>query len=178
MVKIEIFVAIKEDTQRYYLLKVVRRDFDVYCIPPNLGVHFTLHESGMSHFRSEGNRVEIRGEPSVALVMGEAGACVGKDIVRASLKNLTRASSICTLTCLINTLSHDFQRLDRSVRECFVIDKDALSKDKKGIEVGIWAVPASNKIGFEFNNPNIPANSLYKVSQCEPQIWIYYRPFE
>ena len=58
-----------------------------------------------------------------------------------------------------------------------MIDTDLLSKDTKLIEIGVWAVPDRNKVSFEFNNPNIPADLLYKVAHCEPQIWIYARPF-
>jgi len=174
---IEIFIVIKDSINRYYLLKVVRRGFDVYCIPPDLGVHYSLHESGESHFRSEGKAAKPREEPPVALVMGEAGTPIGKGIVRASLGDLGRASGICTAIFSIDSLSRDFRKFNRSEGECFVIDTELFSKDIRGIEVGVWAVPDRNKISFEFNNPNIPANLLYKVSQCEPQIWIYARPF-
>jgi hypothetical protein len=58
-----------------------------------------------------------------------------------------------------------------------VIDKKLLPKDAGGVEVGVWAVPDRNKISFEFNNPGISADLLYKVTKCEPQIWIYARPF-
>lgn len=62
--------------------------------------------------------------------------------------------------------------------ECFVIDKKLFPKDNRGVEVGIWAVPERNRISFEFNNQDIPEKLLYKVIQCEPQIWIYARPLE
>ena len=58
-----------------------------------------------------------------------------------------------------------------------MIDGELFPKDAGGVEVGVWAVPERNPVGFEFNNPNIPANLLYKVAQCEPQIWLYARPF-
>jgi len=174
---IEIFIVIKDSIHRYYLLKVVRRGFDVYCIPPDLGVHYSLHESGESHFRSEGKAAKPREEPPVALVMGEAGTPIGKGIVRAPLGDLGRASGICTAIFSLDSLSCDFRKFNRSAKECFVIDTELFSKDIRGVEVGVWAVPDRNKISFEFNNPNIPANLLYKVAQCEPQIWIYARPF-
>ena len=168
---------IKDGTDRYYLLKVVRRGFDVYCIPPDLGVHYSLHESGESHFRSEGKAAKPREEPPVALVMGEAGTPIGKGIVRASLGDLGRASGICTAIFSIDSLSNDFRKFNRSEGECFVIDTELLPKNTKGVEVGVWAVPKRNMVSFEFNNPDIPENLLYKVSHCEPQIWIYARPF-
>ena len=173
---IEIFIVIKDNTDWYYLLKVIRRGFDVYCIPPHLGIHYSLHESGESHFRSEGKASKPREELPVALVMGEAGIPSGKGIIRAPLSDLGRASGICTAIYPIDALSKDFQKFDRSAAECFVIDTELFSKDTKGVEVGVWAVPDRNKVSFGFNNPNIPADLLYKVTQCEPQIWIYARP--
>ncbi len=174
---IEIFIVIKDGIHQYYLLKVVRRDFDVYCIPPDLGVHYSLHESGESHFRSEGKAAKSGKEPPVILVMGEAGTPIDKGIIRAPLGNLGRASGICTAIFSIDSLSHDFRKFDRSAGECFVIDRELFSESIRGVEVGVWAVPDRNKVSFEFNNPNIPASLLYKVAQCEPQIWIYARPF-
>jgi hypothetical protein len=174
---IEIFIVIKDGIHRYYLLKVVRSGFDVYCFPPHLGVHYSLHESGEAHFQSEGKTSKPRKELPVALVMGEAGIPVGKGIVRAPLGELGRASGICTAIYSIYALSNDFQKFDRSEVECFVIDTELFSKDARGVEVGVWAVPARNKVSFKFNNPDIPAKLLYKVEHCEPQIWIYARPF-
>jgi hypothetical protein len=174
---IEIFIVIKDSADWYYLLKVIRRGFDVYCIPPHLGVHYSLHESGESHFRSEGKTAKPREEPPVALVMGEAGTPIGNGIIRAPLGNLGRASGICTAIYPIDSLSDDFRKFERSVEECFVIDKELFSKDTSLIVIGVWAVPERNKVSFAFNNPNIHPNLLYKVEHCEPQIWIYARPF-
>ncbi len=174
---IEVFVVIKDGTHRYYLLKVERRDFDVYCFLPDLGVHHSLHYSGESHFRHEGKAVKLGEEPPVALVMGEAGTPIKNGIRSASLRGLGCASGICTAIFSIVSLSLDFRKFNRSPRECFVIDKDLFSKDTKLIQVGVWAVPDRNEVSFECNNPNIPADLLYKVTQCEPQIWIYACPF-
>ncbi len=79
---------IKDGTDRYYLLKVMRRGFDVYCIPPHLGGHYSLHGSGESHFRYEEKAAKSGEEPPVALVMGEAGTPIGKGIIRAPLGDL------------------------------------------------------------------------------------------
>ncbi len=174
---IEVFIVIKDGAHQYYLLKVVRRGFDVYCFPPHLGVHYSLHESGEAHFRSEGKASKPRKELPVAMVMGEAGTPTGRGIIREHLVDLGRASCIYTTIYPIDSLSKDFQKFDRSPGECFVIDKGLFSEDTSLIVVGVWAVPARNTVSFEFNNPNIPANLLYKVAQCEPQIWIYARPF-
>jgi len=174
---IEVFIVIKDGTDRYYLLKVQRRGFDVYCFPPRLGVHYSLHESGEAHFRSEGKASKPREELPVIMFDGEAGTPSGKGIIRERLVDLGRASCIYTTVYPIDSLSNDFQKFNWSAGECFVIDKDLFSKDIALIKIGVWAVPDRNKISFEFNNPNIPTDLLYKVSQCEPQIWIYALPF-
>ena len=171
-----VFVVMKDGTDRYYLLKVVRRGLDIYCIPPHLGVHYSLHKSGEAHFRSERKAAELKEEPPVALVEGEGGTPIARGIIRAPLGGLGRASGICTAIYSIDSLNHDFQKFNRSAKECFVIDTDLLSKDTKLIEIGVWAVPARNKVSFQFNNPNIPAELLHRVADCEPQIWIYARP--
>jgi len=174
---ISVFIVIKDGTHRYYLLKVQRRGFDVYCFPPHLGVHYSLHESGKAHFRSEEKASKPREELPVIMFDGEAGTPNGKGIIREHLVGLGRASCIYTTVYPIDSLSNDFRKFNRSVKECFVIDKDLLSKDTRLVEIGVWAVPARNKVSFEFNNPDIPAHLLYKVAYCEPQIWIYARPF-
>lgn len=167
---------IKDGNDQYYLLKMVRHGFDVYCIPPYLGVHYSLHESGESHFRREEKPVKSRYESPVALVMGEAGRPSNKGIICAPLSDLGRAAGICSAVFSIDSLSQDFQTFNRSGVECFVIDKDLFSRDIKLIETGVWAVPARNKVSFEFNNPDIPENLLYRITSCEPQIWLYARP--
>jgi hypothetical protein len=174
---IEIFIVIKDGDHQYYLLKVVRRGFDVYCFPPHLGAHYSLHESGESHFQSEGGSSEPREELPVVMIMGEAGTPSGKGIIREHLVGLGRASCIYNTIYPIDSLSKDFQEFNRRTGDCFVIDKDSFSKDFRFVEIGVWAVPERNKVSFEFNNPNIPANLLYKVENCEPQIWMYARPF-
>lgn len=174
---IKVFIVIKDGTHRYYLLKVVRRGFDVYCIPPCLGAHYSLHESGEAHFRAEEKAEKTGEEPPVVLQQGEAGIPINEGIMCASLCGLGRASCICTAIYPIDALSNDFRKFDRSVGECFVIDKDLFPKDTSLVEIRVWAAPAMNKVSFEFNIPNIPADLLYKVAQCEPQIWIYARPF-
>lgn len=173
---IEVFIVIDDRSCQYYLLKVIRRGFDVYCIPPHLGVHYSLHASGESHFRQEGRSAKSRDGAPVALVMGEAGTPFGKGIVRASLSDLGRASGICSGVFLINSLSQDFQTFSRSEAERFVIDAGLFQKNIREVEVGIWAVPTRNEASFEFLNPDVPAALLYKVACCEPQIWIYARP--
>ena len=174
---IEVFIVIKDGNDQYYLLKVVRHGFDVYCIPPHLGVHYSLHGSGESHFRHEGKSVKSGSGSPVALVMGEAGTPSSKGIIRAPLRDLGRAAGICSAVFSIDSLSQDFQTFNRSGVECFVIDAGLFPKRITGVEVGVWAVPARNKVSFEFNNPNVREDLLYRVAYCEPQIWVYAQFF-
>ena len=173
---IEIYIVMKDRPLQYYLLKVIRRGFDVYCIPPHLGVHYSVHASGEAHFRFEGKAQTQKEEPPVVLMDGEAGTPIGNGIIRAPLSDLGRASGICTALFPIDSLSTDFEKFDRKPRECFVINANSLPDDTSWVEIGVWAVPNRNRVSFEFNNPNIPADLLYKVAQGEPQIWIYARP--
>jgi len=174
---IEIFIVIKDGSHQYYLLKVQRRGFDVYCFPPHLGVHYSLHESGEAHFKFDCKVQKPKDELPIALMMGEAGTPLNRGIVRAPIRDLGRASGICTAIYSIDALSNEFREFNRSIGECFVIDTVLFPKNTKGVEVGVWAVPDRNKVSFEYNNPNITPDLLYKESQCEPQIWIYAQPF-
>jgi hypothetical protein len=174
---IEVFVLIKEGANNYYLLKVQKRGFDVYCFLPDLGLHHSKHRSGISHFRYEGQAEKTDKEPPAALVMGEAGTPIINGIKGTSLLGLGHASRIYSTVYLIDSLEQDFRKFNKITGECFVIDRGLFSKDAEAVEVGVWAVPERNKISFEFNNPNIPEHLLYKHVQCEPQIWIYARPF-
>jgi hypothetical protein len=130
-----------------------------------------------AHFQSEEQTSKPREELPVIMFDGEAGTPSGKGIIREHLVDLGRASCIYTTVYSIDLLSKDYRKFNRSAGECFVIDKGLFSKDTSLIEIGVWAVPARNKVSFQFNNPNIPVNLLHKVDQCEPQIWIYARPF-
>jgi hypothetical protein len=174
---IEVFVVIKEDTHQYYLLKVQRKGFDVYCFHPGLGAHHTVHESGVTHFTKEPESSKPRAELPIMMFSGEAGTPHENGFIRKSLKDLGAASCIYHTIYQIDSLSKEYKEFNRSVGECFVIDKGLFSKDAELIEIGVWAVPARNEISFQFNNPDIPAGLLYKVTHCDPQIWIYARPF-
>jgi hypothetical protein len=174
---IEIFVVINDGNHQYYLLKIKRNGFDIVCTPPHLGMHYTAHKSGESHFRPEEKTTKHRDELPVIMSDGEAGKPSARGIVRESLENLGRASCIFDAFYPINSLNNDFQKFSRGSKECFVIEKDLFPNEISFIQIGVWAVPARNEVSFEFNNPNIPADLLYKVARCEPQIWIYARPF-
>ncbi len=170
---IDIFIVIQDGNQQYYLMKIEKRNYDVYCFLPHLGVHHSLHESGESHFQLERKPDEPTAQPPVILSMGEAGIRIEEHFMVGSIKELGRASGICNAIFVIDALATDYDEFNRSVSECFIINRGSFSRDTKAIEVGIWAVPDRNKASFEFNNPNIAASMLYKIVQCEPQIWIY-----
>lgn len=171
----ELFIVIKEGTEKYYLQKIIRRGFDVYCCPPSLGVHYSLHKSGEAHFQTEKQKKPIDELP-IIMMDGEAGPRTGKGIQHKELADLGVASGIFTTIYSISSLRKEYKKFGRSAGQCFVIDKDSLPKDISLLQIGIWAVPARNKVSFEFNNPNIAKELLYIVDQCEPQIWVFAQP--
>jgi hypothetical protein len=168
-------VVLQDGTDRYYLLKVERRDFDVYCFVPRLGAHFSKHRSGESHFKNEGKPVTPE-EQAPVIMIGLAGQIIPTGILDTTLADLGVASRICTLRYPITSLSQDFQRFTRRTSDCCVIDTCLFPKDTTGMEVGVWAVPARNQVSFEYNNPGASDGLLFRAAQCEPQIWIYARP--
>ena len=171
--KTQIYIVIKDGIHRYYLLKVVKRGLDVYCFPPRLGLHYSLHESGESHFRPDGQGTD---GPPVVLMSGEAGNPIKDGIARSSLGDLGRASGIFTALVQIESLSTDFRKFEGNPSECFVIDNNLIPEGTNWVEVGVWAVPERNSVSFESNNPGIHKDLLHKVKSCAPQIWIYARP--
>ena len=175
--EVELSIVIKEGTEKYYLLKVVRRGFDVYCFPPDVGVHYSRHKSGESHFRSEKKVVKPEDELPIMMMDGEAGPPIGEGFQHATLNDLGVASDIFNTFYSIDSLNKDYRKFNRIPKECFVIDKDLLPKGTSMIQVGVSAVPARNKISFEFPNRKIPEKFLYKLDICEPQIWVFARPF-
>ena len=172
----EVFIVIKHGIDQYYLMKILRRGLDFYCIPPHLGMHYSVHESGVAHFRFEGRTTEVGVEPPVILVEGEAGIPFANGIIRSPLGGLGRASCICTAIFPLDSLNVDYARFNRSTKNSFVVDTDTLPRDTVFVEIGVWVVPTRNEVSFNFNNPNIITSLLYKIADCEPQIWIYAKP--
>ena len=173
--QIEIYVVIHDGINQYYLLKVVRRGYDVYCFPPHLGVHVSVHASGRMHFTREegpGNGDQI----PVALMLGEAGRMEGRDIVTAPLRDQGRASCICTAIYPIVSIADDFSKFENRRKKTFVIDARSLPEDTTGLTIGVWAVPHCNEPSFHHNIRDIPETMLFK-SDGDPQIWIYAQPF-
>jgi hypothetical protein len=113
---------------------------EVFIIPPHLGVHYSLHESGESHFRHEKKPATVGEEPPVFLVMGEAGTPMGNNIIRESLRDLGHASGICTAIFSVDSLSQDFRKYNRSAEKCFLIDIELFPKGTREVEVGVWSL--------------------------------------
>lgn len=166
---------IDDGINRYYLLKVVRRGFDVYCIPPHLGIHFSVHESGISHFTHEETPGQNGDKIAVALMAGEAGVIQGRNIIRAPLTAEGRASSICLAWYPIDTLADDFPIFERRPRNTYVIDAQSFPANTALITIGVWGVPDQNQMMFRYNNPDVRDDLIYK-SPGEPPIWIYAKP--
>ena len=144
--EVELFIVIKEGTEKCYLLKVVRRGFDVYCPPPGLGVHYSRHKSGEAHFRSEEKVIKPGDELPIMMMDGEAGPPTGEGFQHATLDDLGVASGIFNTVYSIDSLNKEYPKFGRRAEECFVIDEDLLPKDTSLLHVGVWAVPARNKI--------------------------------
>ena len=176
MRQMEIYIALKLDKTQYYLMKIIKRDLDVYCIPPHLGIHYSLHESGEAHFRYEKGHVDPEKVPPIILMEGEAGTPYKEGIIRAPLSDLGRATGICVAIYSISNFSNDYAELKRYPNKCFIIDDKIILKDTHAIQLGIWAVPKRNPVSFTFNNPEVTEDNLYKIEDCEPQVWIYARP--
>ena len=172
---LDIYVVFQDGSNRFYFLKVERRDLDVYCFVPKLGAHFSRHQSGESHFKSEGYPVSPEEQPPVIMI-GPAGETILNGVLATRLVDLGTASRICTAIFPISSLSEDFRRFNRKITNCFVVDRDLVPHGSSGLEIGVWAVPSRNKISFDWNNPGIPETFMLRATQCEPQIWLYARP--
>ena len=172
----EVFVVVKDGCDLYYLLKVQRRGFDLYCFSPHLGAHYSLHESG--EFHTTPDRMPEEGpEPPPVIVMSTVGVRNADGIWHTPFAdNPDQAYSMFSAIYPIDSLSGDFTRFTRRPKELFVIDKDLFAKGTEWIMVDVWAVPDNNKLIFKYNNPDIPEGLMYKVADVEPQLWVYAKP--
>ncbi len=186
VIRFKIPVLIKEDKERYRLLIVERRDFDVYCFIPYLGMHYSFHKSGEIYFRPEAKVPKPEEQPPVILMPGQAGTPIytgqrkdsrPKGWRCNSIRDLGRAEGIfVAIFAGIESLSQGYQKFNRNTKECFLIDKDLLPQNTYAVQIGVWAIPTRNPASFHYDHPNIPAHLLYKMEQYEPQIWIYAEP--
>jgi len=171
--KIEFPIIIKDGTNYYYILKVERRGSETFGFPPDAGFHFTEHESGEAHIAADRKtKKPVKGVP-IAMTTGAAGSKVGKGFRHEAPEDLGRASSITELLVVLDSLDTEFQMYNRSVEDCFVIDKDLFPKETSLIHIRVWYVPSRNTPSFDQNNRNIHPDLLYKVDKCEPQIWAF-----
>ena len=175
--KIEFRILIKDGGDYYYILKVEHRDSETLCFYPDAGFHFTEHKSGEAHIRAEKNKKRATKGIPIAITTGSAGEPFGKGFRHETPKDLGVGYSITDLLVPLDSLHSEFRKYNQGVEECFVINKDLFPKDTSLVHIGIWYVPSRNKASFEFNNPDIPEYLLYKVAQCEPQIWAFAAPF-
>lgn len=175
--KIVCRALIKDGGDYYYILKIEHRDSETFCFFPDGGFHFTEHESGEAHIQPERNEGRPAEGIPIAITTGSAGPPYGSGFRHETPRDLGAASSITELIVPLDSINLEFRKYNRSIEGCFIIDKALFPKDTSLVHIGLWYVPSRNKASFEFNNQDIPENLLYKVTQCEPQIWIFAKPF-
>ena len=167
------YVVIEENNIQFYLLKIQRRGYDVYCFPPDLGAHVSLHESGQSNITYDSSNSE---PAPMTLMQDEAGISKGRGIEAESIKDIGRSTCICVALIDVGSLATEYREFNRTTRNSFVIDKETALGDSAWLEIGVWAVPARNEISFTFNNPQVLDHQIYKLQDVEPQLWIYAKP--
>jgi len=174
--KIELRVLIQDGLNYYYILKAEHHDSETFCFFPDAGFHLTEHKSGEAHIQTEKNEGRPAKGIPIAITTGSAGQPCGSGFRHKTPEDLGAAYSITELLVPLDSLDSEFRKYNRSVEGCFIIDK-ALLENAAFVHIGLWYVPSRNKASFEFNNKDILEPLLYKVIQCEPQIWIFAKPF-
>ena len=174
---IEFRVLIEDGDNYYYILKVEHHDLETFCFLPDAGFHFTEHQSGEAHIQTEksGER-PAKGIP-IGITTGSAGQPCGTGFRHETPQDLGVAYSITDLFVPLDSLDSEFEKYRRDVMGCFIIDRALLPENTSLVHIGLWHVPSRNKASFEFNNKDIPAYLLHRVTQCEPQIWAFAKPF-
>ena len=175
--KIEFCVLIKDGVDYYYILKVEHHDSETFCFFPDAGFHFTEHRSGEAHIQTEKNEERPAKGIPIGITTGSAGQPCGSGFRHETPEDLGVAYSITDLFVPLDSLDSESQKYHRNVEGCFIIDKALFPRDTSLVHIGLWYVPSRNKASFEFNNKDIPEYLLHKVIQCEPQIWIFAKPF-
>ena len=174
--KIEFRLLIRDVEIYYYILKLERHKSETFVFFPGAGFHFTEHQSGEAHIQGEKNE----GRPSegipIALTTGEAGEPCGSGFRHEIPEDLGAARSITDFFVLLDSLETEYPKYHRNVEGCFIIDKALLPDNASLVHIGLWHVPSRNEASFWFNNKDVPECLLYKVTQCEPQIWAFVRP--
>lgn len=174
--KIEFRVLIKDGDNYYYILKVEHHDSETFCFVPDAALHFTEHQSGEAHIQTE--KSEERPAKGIPIITtGEAGQPCGSGFRHEIPEDLGAARSITEFLVLLDSLDSEYQKYHRNVEGCFIIDKALLPDNTSLVYIGLWYVPSRNEASFWFNNKDIPEYLLHRVTQCEPQIWVFAKPF-
>lgn len=174
--KIEFRVLIKDGESYYYILKVEHHDSETFCFLPDAGFHLTEHQSGETHIQAEKNvKKPPKGIP-IAITTGEAGPPLGSGYRHENTKISGAASSITDSLVLLDSLDSEYRKYHRNVEGCFIIDRALLPDDTSLVHIGVWHVPTRNEFSFWWNNKDISDDLLHKVTQCEPQIWVFAKP--
>ena len=175
--EIELRVLIKDGANYYYILKVEHRASETFCFFSDAGFHFTEHKSGEAHIQAEKDEERPAKGIPIFITTGSAGQPYGSGFRHETPEDLGVAYSITDLFVPLDSLDSEFQKYQRNVEECFIIDKALLPEGTSLVHIGLWYVPSRNEASFEFNNKGIPENLLCKVTQCEPQIWVFAKLF-
>jgi hypothetical protein len=176
----DIYVVMKDGPRQYYLLKVQRHCAQVVCTAPGAGTHFTRHSDHspyLSHIRPDNIPSGACRESPVFFMGAEAGEILesGGSIqtVVKPLAGLDGSTGICNaIVSQINCLSDNFREFTKTGKQCFVIDRAWFPADAESVTIGVYAVPHRNQIGFQSDHPNLPPHLLFRVTTCEPQVWI------
>lgn len=174
--KVEFRVLIKDGDSYYYVLKVEHRGSETFCFPPDAGFHFTEHESGEAHIQAEENEKRPAKGIPIGITTGSAGPPCGSGFRHENPKGLGSSNLITSLLVLIDSLDSAYQKYQRDVAGCFIIDKALLPDDASLVNIQLWYVPSRNEASFWFNNKDVPECLVYKVIRCEPQIWAFAEP--
>lgn len=158
-------------------MKVEHRDSETLGFFPHAGFHFTEHKSGEAHIQTEKNEERPAKGIPIAITTGSAGPPQGIGFRHKTPEDLGAAYSITEFFVPIDSLESEFQKYNRSIEGCFIIDKALFPEDTHFVHIGLWYVPSRNTASFDFNNKDIPKGLLYKITLCEPQTWIFYKAF-
>ena len=169
---VEFRVLIKDGESYYYILRVERRKSETFCFSPHAGFHFTEHQSGEAHIKGEKSEGRASEGTPIAMDTGEAGPPCGDGFGH----DLGSSRSITNVYVLLDCLDSEYPKYHRNVEGCFIIDKALLPDSTSLVRVGVWDVRSNNEVSFWFNNKGIAGCPLHKVTQCEPQIWVFAEP--
>jgi hypothetical protein len=163
----------KDGESHYYILKVEHHDLETLCFYPDAGLHFTEHTSGEAHIQAE--KGPAKGIP-IAVTTGEAGPPCGSGFEHENPQKIGAARSISGFYVLLDSLDSEYRKYHRNVEACLIIDRALLPDDTSLVYIGVWHVPTRNEFSFWWNNKDISDGLLHKVTQCEPQIWVFAKP--